>query len=65
MSPTPDARSLVPTVDISDPSAAELAAVDGACRDHGFFLLVGHGADRLIEDMWRVTAEFFTEGEET
>ena len=51
MSHTPDASSLVPTVDISNPSATELAAVDAACRDHGFFLLVGHGADQLIADM--------------
>ena len=59
MSHTPDASSLVPTVDISNPSATELAAVDAACRDHGFFLLVGHGADQLIADMWRITDEFF------
>ncbi len=65
MSPTPDARTLVPTVDISNPSATELAAVDAACRDHGFFLLVGHGADQLIDDMWRVTAEFFGRGVDT
>ncbi|MEM9465507.1 MAG: 2OG-Fe(II) oxygenase family protein [Actinomycetota bacterium] len=63
MSPNADARSLVPTVDIANPSATELAAVDAACRDHGFFLLVGHGADRLITDMWRVTDEFFAHDE--
>ncbi|MEO0492381.1 MAG: 2OG-Fe(II) oxygenase family protein [Actinomycetota bacterium] len=63
MSLTPDVSSLVPTFDISNPSATELAAVDAACRDHGFFLLVGHGADRLIADMWRVTAAFFAENE--
>ena len=64
MSHTPDASSLVPTVDISNPSATELAAVDAACRDHGVFLLVGHGADQLIADMWRVTDEFFAHGED-
>ena len=63
MSHTPDASSLVPTVDISNPSATELAAVDAACRDHGFFLLVGHGADELIADMWRVTDRFFAHDE--
>jgi len=64
MSQTPDARSLVPAVDLSNPSATELAAVDAACRDHGFFLLVGHGADQLIADMWELTAAFFAEGED-
>lgn len=64
MSQTLDARALVPTVDISNPSTTELAAVDAACRDHGFFLLVGHGADQLIADMWEMTAAFFAEGED-
>ena len=58
-----DARLLVPSIDISNPSTTELAAVDAACRDHGFFFLVGHGADDLIADMWRVTAAFFAHDE--
>ncbi len=64
MSQILDARSLVPTVDLSNPSTTELVAVDTACRDHGFFLLVGHGADALIADMWEITAAFFAEGED-
>ena len=63
MSPTPDASSLVPAVNLSAPTATELTAVDAACRDHGFFLLVGHGADQLIADMWRITEEFFAQSE--
>jgi len=63
MSPTPDASSLVPTVDLSAPTATELTAVDAACRDHGFFLLVGHGAEQLIADMWRITETFFAQDE--
>ena len=63
MSPTPDASSLVPTVDLSAPTATELTAVDAACRDHGFFLLVGHGAEQLIADMWRITEAFFAQDE--
>ena len=63
MSPTPDASSLVPTVDLSAPTATELAAVDTACRDHGFFLLVGHGAEQLIADMWQITEAFFAQEE--
>ncbi|GJM37006.1 MAG: 2OG-Fe(II) oxygenase [Acidimicrobiales bacterium] len=50
---------LVPTVDISDPTATSLAALDTACADHGFFLLTGHGLDDLIERTWRATEDFF------
>ncbi len=49
----------VPTVDIAHPSAASTAALDAACRDHGFFLLEGHGLDDLIAHTWRETARFF------
>ncbi len=51
--------SLVPTIDISDPSASSLEQVDGACRDHGFFLLAGHGLDDLIAQMWEQAEDFF------
>lgn len=51
---------LVPTIDISDPSATELASLDRACRNHGFFLLSGHGLDDLIEQTWGQAREFFT-----
>jgi isopenicillin N synthase-like dioxygenase len=50
---------LVPTVDISRPTATSLAELDRACRDHGFFLLSGHGLDELIERTWAETARFF------
>ena len=63
MAPTADARTLVPTVDLSNPSADQLTAVDQACRDHGFFLLIGHGADELIGEMWDLTAAFFAQPE--
>ena len=49
----------VPVVDVSNPSATSLAALDAACRDHGFFLLAGHGLDALIEHTWRETERFF------
>ncbi len=41
---------LVPTVDIADPSATSVEALDRACRDHGFFLLEGHGLSELADD---------------
>jgi isopenicillin N synthase-like dioxygenase len=50
----------VPVIDLQqsdDPSS--LAALDAACRDHGFFLLVGHGADAAIADMWRQAMALF------
>jgi len=50
---------LVPTIDISSPGATALEALDAACRDHGFFLLTGHGQDALIEEMWSEARRFF------
>ena len=49
----------VPTVDISNPNATSIEALDAACRDHGFFLLSGHGLDDLITRTWNETARFF------
>ena len=50
---------LVPTVDISRPTSTSIADLDRACRDHGFFLLAGHGLDDLIDRTWLETARFF------
>lgn len=50
---------IVPVVDISTPSATSVAELDRACRDHGFFLLVGHGLDDLIANTWSETERFF------
>ena len=49
----------VPTIDISNPDRSSLDALDQACSDHGFFLLVGHGLDQLIEQTWEETRRFF------
>ncbi len=49
----------VPVVDIANPSSTSIAALDAACRDHGFFLLEGHGLDDLIDRTWSETARFF------
>jgi isopenicillin N synthase-like dioxygenase len=53
------ARMLVPTIDISQPTAASMQALDVACRDHGFVLLRGHGLDDLVERTWEQTRRFF------
>ena len=50
---------LVPTIDIGDPSSTDLAELDRAASDHGFFLLAGHGLDDVIERTWDVTRQFF------
>lgn len=50
---------LVPTVDISDPTSTSLDELDRACRDHGFFLLTGHGLDEVIDSAWNQTRRFF------
>jgi len=50
----------VPTVDLGNPTALSMEALDAACRDHGFFLLEGHGLDALIERTWQETRRFFT-----
>ena len=49
----------VPTVDLSRPTRDALAAVDAACREHGFFLLAGHGCDELITATWAHAHRFF------
>ena len=53
---------LVPTVDVGDPSATSLDALNRACEDHGFFLLSGHGLDDLINRTWSQTERFFAAG---
>ncbi len=49
----------VPVVDLQAPSATSRAALDEACRDHGFFLVSGHGLDDLIARTWAETERFF------
>jgi isopenicillin N synthase-like dioxygenase len=50
---------LVPTIDISADIDAQLPALDAACREHGFFLLSGHGLDDVIDRTWDVARQFF------
>ncbi|MEM7219380.1 MAG: 2OG-Fe(II) oxygenase family protein [Pseudomonadota bacterium] len=53
--------SAVPTIDFARAAtdAGELARLDAACADHGFFLLANHGLDAEIEAMWEQSAAFF------
>jgi len=50
---------LVPVVDIRNPGATSLDELDRACRQHGFFLLEGHGLDDLIDDTFAAAGRFF------
>jgi isopenicillin N synthase-like dioxygenase len=52
--------SQVPTIDISAVNASTIAAIDQACRDHGFFKLVGHGLDEQLDNMWQQCEQFFS-----
>jgi len=49
----------VPTIDISRADDVSMQALDVACREHGFFLICGHGVDDLIERTWDQTRRFF------
>ncbi|MGI9324270.1 MAG: 2OG-Fe(II) oxygenase family protein [Pseudomonadales bacterium] len=53
--------SAVPTIDLRTArgDAKALSALDAACREHGFFLLVGHGIDAEVARMWQASAAFF------
>ena len=51
--------SQVPTIDISNITPQSLRDIDRACSDHGFFKLVGHGLNDLIDQMWQQTEIFF------
>ena len=50
---------LVPVVDIANPAATSLADLDRACRDHGFFLLSGHGLDDVVDATFAAARRFF------
>ncbi|MFN0251110.1 MAG: 2-oxoglutarate and iron-dependent oxygenase domain-containing protein, partial [Kofleriaceae bacterium] len=61
---------MIATIDISalrdgDPDGAVARAIDRACRDNGFFAIVGHGiAPSLADDLQRVSRAFFARPEE-
>jgi len=50
----------VPTVDLDADRAAVAQQIDDACRDVGFFQIVGHGIDAGVADAaWDAAHEFF------
>lgn len=55
----------VPIVDISDGPGAAADAIDAACRDAGFFYVVGHGVDAsLLMRLDALAREFFALADE-
>lgn len=58
--PTKNGNSIVPTIDISMVDGSQLRALDRSCRDHGFFLLSGHGLEGLIDETLHVADQFFS-----
>ena len=64
----PESRQLdfdeIPVIDMSAPQSEVVGAIDGACRDVGFFYLVGHGFDmKLASSLRECAAEFFAQPE--
>jgi isopenicillin N synthase-like dioxygenase len=54
----------VPVIDLSDPAVRRaepnaLAALDAACRDHGFFLIINHSHEAVVDKMWQAAQAFF------
>ncbi|MFW2333047.1 isopenicillin N synthase family dioxygenase [Ilumatobacter sp.] len=51
---------VVPMIDVSGERGEVAAAIDAACRDVGFFQIVGHGVDAALEaDAWSAAGKFF------
>ena len=50
-------NGLLPIVDLSAPEVT--AAVDRACREHGFFYVVGHGVDPALQSRLEARARAF------
>lgn len=51
---------VVPTVDLRCDRGVVAAAIDAACRDVGFFQIVGHDTDPTLESAaWSLAREFF------
>lgn len=54
--------SIIPIIDLSDPQGprAVADAIGRTCRETGFFLITGHGANReIVERGWQAARAFF------
>lgn len=56
-------QGVVPTIDLSTPTAAQ--RLGDACRDAGFFQIIGHGVDVVVaERAWTMAKAFFDQPDE-
>ncbi len=55
----------VPTIDLRAITKDSLELIDNACRDHGFFLLTGHGLEQNLENLSEQAKVFFSLPRET
>ena len=61
----PGALGGVPVIDIADPSEHTIGEIAAACRDWGFFQIVGHGVPQQeIDALLRTTRAFFAQPRE-
>lgn len=51
--------SRVPIIDLQAIDADALSQIDMACRDHGFFIITGHGLNDQIDKVQTVAKSFF------
>ena len=56
----------IPSINLADFLAGGVSAIDQralarACEDHGFFLLVGHGRDELVAQVFAQAESFFAQ----
>lgn len=52
--------TIIPTVDLGGSFDDVARAIDRACREVGFFQIIGHGVDPIVEfDAWQMIGEFF------
>ena len=57
------AMHTIPIIDLTEFRQGDkkqaLSELDSACREHGFFLLINHGLEQLIDEVWQQTEAFF------
>src|SRR5688572_19566195 len=57
-----DTLKTLPTVDLASGIPAAAEQLDRACREFGFFYLVGHGVDTsLVAELTRLSRQFFAQ----
>ena len=59
-------KTSIPIIDLTTSTEFVAAQIHQACRDYGFFYIVGHGVDeRLQENLEKLSRQFFAQDEAT